>query len=70
MSIAKITAFQTRDNKLFTTVKELFKYDLFEEYDVQNNPKKELLYSKASECSEGSLPDIEEWFADLVDLIK
>ncbi len=47
-----------------------FKKDLFEEYGVTNNPKKDLLWSKAWDHGHSSgLGNVEYHFRDLVDLI-
>ena len=47
-----------------------FKQDLFEEYGVINNPKREMLFSIAYERgkSEG-MYSIDNWFGELVELI-
>ena len=48
-----------------------FKEDLFAEYGVENNPKRELLYSKAWELGHSSgLNEVAIHFSDLVDLIQ
>lgn len=47
-----------------------FKQDLFEEFDVQNNPKAELLFSKAWELGHSAgLYEVLGHFENLVDLI-
>jgi hypothetical protein len=47
-----------------------FKTDLEEEYGVTDNPKKDLLYSKAyDDGHSGGFNDIESSYADMVDLI-
>lgn len=50
---------------------EAFINDLYDEFDVQNNPKKELLYAKAYEMGHsGGYSEIYNYFSDLVDLIR
>jgi hypothetical protein len=44
---------------------------LFKKYEVSENPKKDLCYSKAYEMGHSSgFNEIEIYFSDLVDLIK
>ena len=50
---------------------EAFVNDLYDEFDVQNNPKKELLYAKAYEMGHSSgFSEIYNYFSELVDLIR
>jgi hypothetical protein len=49
---------------------DLFKADLEKEYGVTDNPKKDLLYSKAYDAGHsGGFSEIENSYSDLVDLI-
>lgn len=48
-----------------------FKEDLFEELDIQNNPKRELLYKKEYEMGHSyGFSEIYAYAVDLVELIK
>jgi len=48
-----------------------FENDVYEEFGVMRNPKKELLYNKAWDRGHpGGLSDVVAVFADLVDLIR
>jgi len=52
-------------------IAQTFKRDLFEEFGVMENPKKELCYQKAYENGHsGGWSEIYNTFADLVDLIQ
>jgi len=54
-----------------TRLEELFMNDLFEQFGVTTNPKKDLCYSKAWEMGHSAgLAEIANYFADLVELIK
>ena len=70
----EIEALNKRDLKIYYAKdKELadqFKVDLYEEYGVTNNPKNDLLFSKAYELGHSAgYQEIENYFSDLVDLI-
>lgn len=48
-----------------------FKNDLFEEFDVTNNPKRDLCYAKAWEHGHSAgLAEVANYFSDFVELIK
>jgi|WetSurMetagenome_2_1015567.scaffolds.fasta_scaffold04369_7 hypothetical protein len=50
---------------------EMFKNDLFKYYGVENNPKKDLLFSKAWEFGHSSgYNEVAIYFGDLVELIR
>lgn len=50
---------------------EQFKHDLYEDSGVENNPKRDLLFSKAWELGHSSgFTEVVCYFNDLVDLIK
>jgi len=52
-------------------VYEMFKNDLFKYYGVENNPKKDLLFSKAWEFGHSSgYNEVAIYFGDLVELIR
>ncbi|AGS80939.1 hypothetical protein [Caulobacter phage Cr30] len=51
-------------------LEQIFKQDLEEEFDVQNNPKKDLLFSKAWEQGHAyGFNEVYNHYIDLVDLI-
>jgi hypothetical protein len=59
--------YYSEKNKL----EEEFKQDLFEELSIVNNPKRDLLYSKAYESGHsGGLSNVFSVASDLVDLIN
>lgn len=48
-----------------------FKADLFKEFDVESNPKKDLCFSKAYEMGHAhGYSEVLNYFSDFVDLIK
>ena len=52
-------------------LQDKFKEDLFVEYKVENNPKRELLYSKAWQRGHSAgLNEVALHFSDLVELIQ
>jgi hypothetical protein len=57
-------------NKKLNMLKEEFKADLFNEFDVTNNPKRDLCFEKACDIGHSSgYSEIYNVFSDLVDLI-
>ena len=57
-------------DKYFSLIEE-FKTDLFNELNINDNPKKELLFEKSRKLSHNdSLEEIYIWVHELVDLIK
>lgn len=60
-------AYREENQKLISA----FKTDLFKEFEVENNPKKDICYNLAYEYGHSAgLAEIVTYFHDLVELIK
>ena len=58
--------YRNEENRLY----KAFKHDLFKEYEVQDNPKKDKVFDLAWEkCHSGGYSEVENYFDDLVQLI-
>lgn len=63
----KLNAYRDDENRLHAQ----YKADLFEEHDVTDNPKKDLLYSKAYDLGHSAgYSEVASYFGDLVELIE
>ena len=64
---AMLSEYRNEENRLY----EAFKHDLFEEYGVKDNPKRDKLFNLAWEEGHSSgYYEVENYFSELVDLIK